>query len=57
MNTVNPTYKNKQEGSSKMLFAMVGIGIVCALLIVLTFEYTGPAIEKKAAAAAKKRNK
>ena len=29
-----------------MLIAMVGIGIVCALLIVFTFEQTLPVIEK-----------
>jgi len=37
--------------SSKMLRAMVGIGIACALLIVLTFEFTQPIIEKNRAEA------
>jgi len=37
--------------SSKMLRAMVGIGIACALLIVLTFEFTKPIIEKNRAEA------
>jgi electron transport complex protein RnfG len=29
-----------------MLIAMVGIGVICALLIVVTYEGTGPRIEK-----------
>ncbi|MFY0627448.1 MAG: FMN-binding protein [Reichenbachiella sp.] len=33
-------------GSMKMLRAMVGIGVLCALLIVLTFEGTKPRIAK-----------
>lgn len=37
--------------SMKMLQAMVGIGVLCALLIVLTFEGTKPAIKKNKAAA------
>ncbi len=40
--------------SAKMLRAMVGIGIVCALLIVLTFEGTLPRIEKLRAEALQK---
>lgn len=40
--------------SMKMLRAMVGIGVVCALLIVLTFEGTLPRIEKNKAAALEK---
>lgn len=36
----------KNSSSSKMLIAMVGIGIVCALLIVFTFEQTLPVIER-----------
>jgi H+/Na+-translocating ferredoxin:NAD+ oxidoreductase subunit G len=40
--------------SIKMLRAMVGIGIVCALLIVLTFEGTLPRIEKLKAEALEK---
>ena len=38
----------------KMLQAMVGIGILCALLIVLTYEGTLPAIEKNKAEALEK---
>jgi len=40
-----------KAGSFKMLRAMVGIGILCALLIVLTFEGTKPIIEKNKAEA------
>ena len=40
--------------SMKMLVAMVGIGVMCALLIVLTFEFTGPAIAKNKAEALEK---
>lgn len=40
--------------SWKMLQAMVGIGILCALLIVLTFEGTLPRIEKNKAEALEK---
>lgn len=40
--------------STKMLQAMVGIGIICALLIVLTFEGTKPRIEKLRAEALEK---
>jgi electron transport complex protein RnfG len=41
------TLNTKTEASSnKMLIAMVGIGIVCALLIVFTYEQTLPIIEK-----------
>ena len=41
------TLNTKIEASStKMLIAMVGIGIVCALLIVFTYEQTLPIIEK-----------
>lgn len=40
--------------SWKMLRAMVGIGILCALLIVLTFEGTLPRIEKNKAEALEK---
>jgi electron transport complex protein RnfG len=37
--------------SNKMLFAMVSIGLMCALLIVLTYEGTKPIIQKNKAAA------
>ena len=40
--------------SMKMLQSMVGIGILCALLIVLTFEFTGPRIAKNRAEALEK---
>lgn len=51
MNQAIPTYVNAPASSLKMLQAMVGIGIVCALLIVLTFEGTLPRIEKNKAQA------
>ncbi|MEL7118599.1 MAG: FMN-binding protein [Bacteroidota bacterium] len=41
-------------GSGKMLRAMVGIGIACALMIVLTYEGTLPLIEKNKAEALEK---
>ncbi len=40
-----------EVSSAKMLRAMVGIGVMCALLIVLTFEGTRPRIEQNKAAA------
>ncbi len=40
--------------SMKMLQAMVGIGIICALMIVLTFQGTLPIIKKKKAEALEK---
>ena len=46
---------NKDTGSStRMLKAMVGIGLMCALLIVLTYETTLPRIERNKAEALKK---
>lgn len=35
-----------QTSSSKMLMAMVGIGVLCGLLIVLTYEGTLPRVER-----------
>ena len=46
--------QNTNTGSMPMLRAMVGIGVVCALLIVLTFEGTLPRIEKLKAEALEK---
>ena len=40
--------------SMKMLQAMVGIGIICALMIVLTFQGTLPIIKQKKAEALEK---
>ncbi len=37
---------NASTSSTKMLVAMVGIGILCALLIVVTFQGTLPRIER-----------
>ena len=50
----SPSETIQPEGSAKMLRAMVGIGIFCALMIVLTFEGTLPRIEKNKAEALEK---
>ena len=45
--TASPTITtNASPSSSKMLGAMVGIGVLCALLIVSTFQGTLPRIER-----------
>ncbi len=49
--TIAPEQKAATGNSNKMLFAMVGIGLMCALLIVLTYEGTKPIIAKNKAAA------
>ncbi len=49
--TIAPEKQAATGNSSKMLFAMVGIGLMCALLIVLTYEGTKPIIAKNKAAA------
>jgi electron transport complex protein RnfG len=56
MSATNPANTATTPGgnSLKMLRAMVGIGILCALMIVLTFEGTMPAIEKNKAEALEK---
>ncbi len=43
--TISPDTK-PNDGSKKMLIAMVGIGVVCALLIVFTYEGTFGRIER-----------
>ena len=43
--TISPGTQTN-DGSKKMLIAMVGIGVVCALLIVFTYEGTFGRIEK-----------
>jgi len=45
MKQANPTYQQAMGSSRKMLQAMVGIGLLCALLIVLTYEGTASRIE------------
>lgn len=40
------TILNQGTSNLKMLQAMVGIGVICALLIVLTYEGTLPRVEK-----------
>ena len=52
--TQNAHIQIQSSGSTKMLRSMVGIGIMCALLIVLTYETTLPRIEKNKAEALQK---
>ncbi len=54
MKEVDATNTIAPASSMKMLQAMVGIGVLCALLIVLTFEGTLPRIEKLKAEALEK---
>ncbi|MCB9246567.1 MAG: FMN-binding protein [Flavobacteriales bacterium] len=42
------------KGNVRMLFVMVAIGLICAFLIVLTYEQTRPVIERKQEEALKK---
>ena len=44
-NKILSTQPKPTEGSKKMLIAMVGIGVICALLIVLSYEGTKERIE------------
>jgi electron transport complex protein RnfG len=46
MSSPDPVSAQTSASSGKMLRAMVGIGVLCALLIVLTFEGTLPRIER-----------
>ena len=46
MNAPHSDHLAPPAGGAKMLKAMVGIGILCALLIVLTYEGTLPRIER-----------
>ena len=46
MTTSSATYPSSSSGSFKMLRAMVGIGVMCALMIVLTYEGTLPRVTK-----------
>lgn len=54
MSTVQTEHIIAPANSKKMLLAMVGIGILCAFLIVVTFELTLPQIEKNKAEALEK---
>ncbi|MEZ4952884.1 MAG: FMN-binding protein [Saprospiraceae bacterium] len=54
MSEIKEIKNSSSAGSFKMLQAMVGIGLICALLIVLTFEGTLPRIEQLKAAALEK---
>jgi len=54
MSTVQTEHIIAPANSKKMLLAMVGIGILCAFLIVVTFELTLPRIEKNKAEALEK---
>jgi electron transport complex protein RnfG len=51
MNQPDPKYQQAMGSSRKMLQAMVGIGLLCALLIVLTYEGTASRIEHNRAEA------
>ena len=51
MSTTAPIQQANTASSRKMLQAMVGIGILCALLIVLTYEGTLSRIETNKAEA------
>ena len=46
MNQFDLTIIEKPASDIKMFRAMVGVGIMCALLIVLTYEFTLPVINK-----------
>ncbi len=46
MSEIKTIPTQSEVSSMKMLRAMVGIGVICALLIVLTYEGTLPRIEK-----------
>jgi len=46
MNQFDPTKVEKPASDLKMFRAMVGVGIMCALLIVMTYEFTLPVIKK-----------
>lgn len=54
MNETHSIPTTDPADSMKMLRAMVSIGVICALLIVLTFEGTLPTIEKNKAEALEK---
>ena len=54
MNETKQAITNSTSDSVKMLRAMVGIGVMCALLIVLTYEGTLPRIERLKAEALEK---
>lgn len=45
MNATDPKLAQKPVNSVHMFRAMVGIGLLCALLIVLTYEFTLPVIK------------
>lgn len=51
MSKVDNTLTVPDKSNQKMLGAMAGIGIICAFLIVLTYEGTAATIEKNKAAA------
>ncbi len=54
MSEANAITTQSPASSTKMLRAMVGIGVMCALLIVMTFELTLPRIERLRAEALEK---
>lgn len=54
MNTFDPTQIAASASNIKMFRAMVGIGVLCALLIVLTYQYTLPVIKQNKSEALEK---
>ncbi len=46
MTASHRTYDQSHSGGSRMLVAMVGVGIICALLIALTYEGTLPRVTR-----------
>jgi electron transport complex protein RnfG len=54
MSEIPATYQVQSASSAKMLRALVGLGVLCALLIVLTYEGTSERIAKNRAEALEK---
>ncbi|MBK8515610.1 MAG: FMN-binding protein [Saprospiraceae bacterium] len=54
MSIKTPAELNPEASNTKMLVSMVGIGVICALLIVFTFEGTSSYIEANKAEALEK---
>ena len=54
MNQFDPTLIQKPANSVHMFRAMVGVGLLCALLIVSTYEYTLPVIKHNKSVALEK---
>ncbi|KAA3611204.1 MAG: FMN-binding protein [Calditrichaeota bacterium] len=54
MNQFDPTKTEKPASDLKMFRAMVGVGIMCALMIVLTYEFTFDVIKQNKSEALEK---